>query len=64
MFGPEDCSTCKSHTDVSMPKPVQVKCLFAYVLENVQDVLVSTKKSHPKKRLSQPNEIIYVKTLF
>lgn len=34
---------------MSMLKPIQVKCLFIYVLEKVQDVLVSTKMSHLKK---------------
>lgn len=34
-----------------------------YVLEKVQDVSVSTKKSHLEIPLSQSNEIIYVKVL-
>lgn len=64
MLGQKDYSTTKNYTDMSKPKPVQVKCLFAYVLEKVQDVSVSTRKSHLKKLQSLSNEIIYVKTLF
>ena len=64
MFGQEDSSISKNYTDISRSKPVQVKCLFAYVLEKVQNASVSTKKSHLEKLLSFSNEIIYVKTLF
>lgn len=59
MFGHSDPG---NNTEVSMPKALQVKCLFVYVLERVQGGLVSTKKSHLEKLQSQPNEIIYIKT--
>lgn len=46
MFGHSDPG---NNTEVSMPKALQVKCLFVYVLEKVQGGLVSTKKSHLEK---------------
>lgn len=48
MFGQEDYSASKNHTDMTMPKALQVKCLFVYVWESVQDDLLSTKKSTEK----------------
>lgn len=35
---------------MSTLKPIQVKYLFVYILKKVQDVLVSTKESHLKKK--------------
>ena len=63
MCGQKGYSAPDNHTDVSMPKALQVKCLFVYVLEKAQHKLVSFKIS-PRKTMVRAKWDCICKNIF